>query len=197
MVLPKDVTFFASAGDFRRWLEANHAAARELWVGFHHKDTGHGGLTYPEALDQALCFGWIDGVRYRAGPGSYTIRFTPRRPGSNWSAVNLRHVARLEKLGLVAPAGLKVFALRDRERPAAHARQRRRRILPAELEKIFRGNRGAWNFYAQQAPSYRRITTFWVASAKQEETRQRRLAQLIADSAAGRRIRQVTSPAKR
>jgi uncharacterized protein YdeI (YjbR/CyaY-like superfamily) len=197
MALFKDVTHFASAADFRGWLEANHTTATVLWVGFHRKDTGRGGLSYPEALDQALCFGWIDGVRYPASLGSYTIRFTPRRRGSTWSLVNIRHVARLKKLGLMAPAGETAFAARGCKRSGVYSFEQHPQKLPAAFEKVFRANRPAWTHYSQQPPWYRRMTAFWVASAKRQETRERRFAQLLTDSAAGRRIRQVTSAAKR
>jgi uncharacterized protein YdeI (YjbR/CyaY-like superfamily) len=181
-------TFFPRPADFRRWLEKNHAKVAELWVGFHKKATGQRSITWPEAVDEALCFGWIDGVRYRIDDSSYRIRFTPRKPKSIWSNVNVKRVAELKKLGRMAPAGLAAYAKADPKRAGVYSFERKNARLDAVLERRFKANRKAWKFFHSQAPSYQRTVTWWVISAKQEKTRQRRLATLIAGSAAGRRL---------
>jgi uncharacterized protein YdeI (YjbR/CyaY-like superfamily) len=191
------VVHFSSAAEFRRWLEANHAVAAELWVGFYNKASGRGGLTYFEALDQALCFGWIDGVRYKIDADSYTNLFTPRRSGSNWSLVNVRHVERLTKAGQMRPAGVAAYAARRPEKTGGYSFQNRPEKLPPAYERPLRANAAAWTFFSAQAPSYRRICAFWIVSAKQEPTRQRRLAQLIACSATARRIPPLAGPKRR
>jgi uncharacterized protein YdeI (YjbR/CyaY-like superfamily) len=186
------VQFFPSASGFRRWLEANHATVRELWVGLYRKDSGKGGLTYPEALDEALCFGWIDGVRKKAGADSYTIRFTPRRPRSVWSRVNIRHARRLKRSGRMRAAGLKAFAGGHRARSGLYSFEKATGKLAAADEKRFRADRAAWAFFHQQPLGYRRIAIWWVLSAKRDETRVRRLSQLIEVSGNQRRLAQVT-----
>jgi uncharacterized protein YdeI (YjbR/CyaY-like superfamily) len=187
-------TFFRSALEFRRWLEENHPRTQELLLGFRRKDSGKPSITYPEALDEALCFGWIDGVRKRFDESSYTVRFTPRKPGSSWSAVNTKRVGELVKLGRVHAAGRKIFDERDRKRSKLYSYERAACKLEGDYENKFRANQKAWEFYLAQAPWYRRTTCWWVVSAKREETRLRRLAQLIEDSAHGRRIKQVITP---
>jgi uncharacterized protein YdeI (YjbR/CyaY-like superfamily) len=191
--MPKP-TFFKAPGDFRRWLEKNHAKVPELWVGFHKKGTGRPSITWPEAVDEALCFGWIDGVRYRIDEISYRIRFTPRRAKSIWSNVNVKRVAGLKKLGRMAPAGLAAFAKADPKKSGIYAYERRNPKLGAAREKSFKANKEAWAFFKAQAPWYRRTVTHWVVSAKQEETRQRRLAALIANCEAGRRVGLLERP---
>ena len=190
-------TFFATPSEFRRWLEEHHATARELWVGFYKKDSGRPSITWPEAVDEALCYGWIDGVRRRIDDVSYAIRFTPRKPRSNWSAVNVDRVAELTRLGRMHPAGLAAFNGRAAARTGIYAYEQRAaaRLDPA-AEQAFRANERAWAFFQAQAPWYRRTAIWWVVSAKQEATRLRRLATLIADSAAGRTIRPLTRKAK-
>ncbi|MBL9203261.1 MAG: YdeI/OmpD-associated family protein [Opitutaceae bacterium] len=182
-------TFFGGAAAFRAWLDENHATASELWVGFHRKDSGRGGITYPEALDEALCFGWIDGVRKKIAPESYTNRFTPRRSGSIWSNVNLAHVARLTAGGRMHPAGLAAFAARTTARTGVYSFERKLPPeLPTELEGEFRAAQAAWKFFGTQPPGYRRLALHYVVSAKRAATRLRRLQRLIADSAQGRRL---------
>jgi uncharacterized protein YdeI (YjbR/CyaY-like superfamily) len=181
-------TFFATPAAFRRWLEKNHAKAAELWVGFHKKGSGRPSLTWPESVDEALCFGWIDGVRYRVDEASYKIRFTPRQAKSIWSNVNVKRVAELKKLGRMMPAGLKAFEKADPKRSGIYAYERESAQLDPALEKRFRADAKAWAFFRAQPPGYQRLIAYWVVSAKQEETRLRRLARLIADSAAGRRV---------
>jgi uncharacterized protein YdeI (YjbR/CyaY-like superfamily) len=179
---------FKSAADFRAWLDANQASATELWVGFYKKDSGKGGLTYPEALDEALCFGWIDGVRKRVDDVRFTQRFTPRKPRSNWSRVNIRHVRRLKQAGRMATAGLKAFAARIAARSGVYSFENKPRELSPSLKRQFKAAPAAWNFFQQQPPGYRRVASFWVMSAKQVATRQRRLARLMEDSERGQRL---------
>ncbi|HSY52196.1 MAG TPA: YdeI/OmpD-associated family protein [Thermoanaerobaculia bacterium] len=189
--------FFETPAAFRNWLEKNHSSASELLVGFHKRDSGKPSLTWPESVDQALCFGWIDGVRKRIDDVSYSIRFTPRKSASNWSAINIARVAELTKLGLMRPAGLRAFEQRREDESAIYAYENAVRTIEPADEKKFRANRKAWQFFNAQAPSYRRVCIFWVTSAKREETRARRLATLIDDSASGRRVGVVTlKPAK-
>jgi len=184
--------FFETPAELRRWLERNHDKAAELLVGFYKKDSGRRSMTWPESVDEALCFGWIDGVRKRIDDVSYTIRFTPRKRGSNWSAVNIRRVGELTKLGLMQPAGLKAFEARTAEKSAIYAYENAPKELPAAEEKKFRANRKAWTYFNAQAPSYRRVAIYWVMSAKREETRARRLALLIDDSGHERRLAAYT-----
>jgi len=190
-------TFFPAPADFRRWLERNHAKATELWVGFHKRGSGRASITWPESVDEALCFGWIDGVRYRIDDTRYRIRFTPRKPKSVWSNVNVKRVAALKKLGRMTAAGLVAFAKADPKRSGIYAYERRHPRLGAAREKRFRANKKAWTFFKAQAPWYQRTITYWVVSAKREETRRRRLATLIAGSEAGRRLGLLTSPGGR
>jgi uncharacterized protein YdeI (YjbR/CyaY-like superfamily) len=191
------ITHFTSAIELRRWLRQNHARVAELWIGFYNKASGRGGITYPEALDEALCYGWIDGLRKRVDGQRYTIRFTPRRPGSIWSIVNLGHVERLKKLGRMRAAGLAAFAARTAARSGVYSFEQRPQEFPAAFEKTFRANPLAWDFWQTQPPGYRRTATWWVISAKQDTTRQRRLAALIALSAAGQRLDFLAPPSTR
>ncbi|HKR13448.1 MAG TPA: YdeI/OmpD-associated family protein [Pyrinomonadaceae bacterium] len=177
--------FFSSPEKFREWLDQNHDRANELLVGFHKKASGKKSITYPEALDEALCFGWIDGVRRNLDETSYTIRFTPRKPKSIWSLVNVRHVERLTKDGRMAEPGLKAYALRDPKHTGVYAFENAPREFSPEYEKKFRANKAAWKFFETEPPSIRRTCIFWVMNAKKEETRLRRLEQLIDSSANG------------
>ena len=191
---PIDATFFATPAAFRKWLERNHAQQSELWVGFHKKGSGKPSMTWPESVEQALCFGWIDGVRKSLDGDRYVIRFTPRRRGSIWSAKNLGTMKRLLDGGLVHPAGRAAYDARDPERTNRYSFEREHAALDASQERAFRKNARAWAFFQQQPPSYRKMTTHWVTSAKKPETRAKRLAELIADSAAGLRIRALRRP---
>lgn len=184
---------FADASSFRAWLKKNHKTSKELIVAFHRIGTGKKSITYPQALDEALCYGWIDGVRKSAGPGVYTVRFTPRKPKSNWSIVNIRRVRQLIKLKRMTKHGLTVFEARDERRTERYSYERKTSKLGPKQVKLFRANAAAWNYFKSQAPWYQRVTTWWVISAAKEETRERRLNQLISDSAAGRRIHMLTS----
>jgi uncharacterized protein YdeI (YjbR/CyaY-like superfamily) len=189
-------TFFKSGTDFRTWLEQHHQAAKELLVGFYKKGSGISGITYPEALDEALAFGWIDGVRRGVDKDTYTIRFTPRKTTSIWSAVNIKRVGELAEAGRMAEAGLAAFAKRDERRSAIYAYERKNVELDASAMKAFKSDRKAWAFYQRQAPWYQRTSTHWVMSAKRPETRTRRLAILMDYSRRGERIPMLT-PAKK
>lgn len=188
-------TFFKTPAAFRRWLEKSHATAKEIWIGFYKVASGKGGLTYKEALDEALCFGWIDGVRKRYDDESYVQRFTPRTARSYWSAVNTKRAEELRAAGRMHAAGLAAFERRDRAATQKYSFERERARLDPPSEKQFRANRAAWDYFSSEAPWYRRVATHWVVSAKKPETRQRRLDTLIADSAAGRRISLVLEKA--
>ncbi len=182
--------FFASPAEWRQWLQENHASAAELLVGFYKVGSGRPSITWPESVDHALCFGWIDGVRRSIDETRYLIRFTPRRPGSVWSAVNIRRVEELISAGLMHPAGLERLKARkeSESRIYSYEQQRKNATLSPEYAAILKANPKAWRFYQSRPAWYRRTTSWWVMSAKKEETRQRRLRALIADSAAGRDV---------
>jgi uncharacterized protein YdeI (YjbR/CyaY-like superfamily) len=180
--------YFTSAVKFHQWLEKNHATATELLVGFYKKSSGRPSITYQEALDEALCFGWIDGIRRSVDENRYTIRFTPRKAGSIWSNVNIRRANELIALGRLRSAGLAVFEARKAEKSGVYSYENRPRQLSAEYEQQFRANQQAWEFFQSQALYYQRTACGWVMTAKKEETRLRRLATLIEDSAQGRRL---------
>ena len=185
--------FFATPDEFRAWLQEHHATESEVLVGFHKKGSGRPSITWPQSVDQALCFGWIDGVRRRIDDASYSIRFTPRKARSTWSAINVRRVAELAAEGLLHPAGIAAFERRSDDKTAIYSyEQREAAQLDAEQERRFRANARAWDWFQAQAPSYRRTATYWVISAKRQETRDRRLERLISDSAAGRPIPSLT-----
>ena len=186
--MTRAAVYFRSPEEFRTWLAAHHAKEKELLVGFHRKDTGRPSLTWPESVDEALCFGWIDGVRKRVDETRYTIRFTPRRRTSIWSAINIARVAELRKQGRMQPAGLAAFAARDEKKSAIYSYENRPRALAPEYEKVLKRDKAAWAFFERQPPSYRKLCAFWIMSAKKEETRQKRLARLIAFSSAGKRV---------
>ena len=183
-----NVSHFASAAAFRHWLARHHATATELHVGFYKKSSDRGGLTYSEAVDEALCFGWIDGVVRKLGADTYTHRFTPRKPRSIWSNVNVGHVARLTAAGRMHAAGLAAFAARTASKTGIYSFETRAKKLPPACEKKFRANRKAWTFFTAQAPWYQRLAIHKIVSPKQEPTRERWLARVIAASAAGRRL---------
>ena len=181
-------TYFDSPESFRRWLARHHRTSGELLVGFYKKGSGKPSITWPQAVDQLLCFGWIDGVRHSIDADRYTIRVTPRRKGSIWSAVNIRRVHELKALGLMQPAGLEAYAGRDERKVERYSFERTHVRLAPQLEKLFRRRPRAWKFFQLQTPWYRKTSTWWVMSAKKEETRLRRLATLVKDSARGTRI---------
>ena len=190
MTEAQEPRFFATPAAFRAWLKENHRTAKELLVGFHKRGSGAASITWPESVDEALCFGWIDGVRRSLGPDSYTIRFTPRRARSIWSAVNLRRIRALLDDGRVSPAGKAAYEGRDPKRSGLYSFEQRKEIkLDAASLRALKANAAAWTYFSAQAPWYQRTTAFWVMSAKKPETREKRLTTLIADSAAGRRIK--------
>jgi uncharacterized protein YdeI (YjbR/CyaY-like superfamily) len=184
-----EARYFESAAAFRRWLAANHARSPELLVGFHKRGTGRASLTWPESVDEALCVGWIDGVRRRVDAERYTIRFTPRRPGSTWSAVNVARAKALVEAGRMRPAGEAAFGARGDDRTALHARERRlAAALDPAKERRLRADPAAREYWEAQPPWYRRTAAHWVTSAKREETRAARLETLVACSARGEEI---------
>ncbi len=181
--------FFPDGAAFRAWLDKHYASEKELTVGFYKKSARRSGITYAEAVDEALCYGWIDGIVRRLDEERYTHRFTPRKPGSIWSNVNVRHIARLDAAGKLHPAGRAAFAARSAAKTGIYAFESKEPVaLSPDFAKRFRAHRDAWTFFSAQAPWYRRQTTFWVGTAKQAATRERRLEKLIEASAAGRRI---------
>jgi uncharacterized protein YdeI (YjbR/CyaY-like superfamily) len=177
-----DVSFFRSEKAFRTWLQKNHAKSTELVVGFYKKDSAKPSITYPEARDQALCFGWIDGVRRALDGASYSVRFTPRKPRCIWSNVNIGRVEELTKLKQMAPAGVKAFKARDGKRSGIYAFENKPTQLSADYEKEFKSNKKAWDFFLSMPPWYRRTAIYRVMSAKKEETRLNRLGELITNS---------------
>jgi uncharacterized protein YdeI (YjbR/CyaY-like superfamily) len=180
---------FATPAAFRNWLKKNHASCREQWVGFYRKASGRPSITWPESVDEALCVGWIDGLRKTIDAESYKIRFTPRKKESNWSAVNIARVKELTRQGRMQRAGLEAFARRKEEKSGIYAYENRKSAVLAKAdEKRFRANKKAWEFFQRQAPSYRQNVIWALATAKREETRQRKLEKLIAESEAGRRL---------
>jgi uncharacterized protein YdeI (YjbR/CyaY-like superfamily) len=181
------VKIFKSAPLFRAWLEKNHARVSELWVGMYNQRSGKKSITYKEALDEALCFAWIDGVRKSVDEATYTVRFTPRKTKSYWSKVNLKRMGELIKLGRVEAPGLAAHRRRERK-SARYSFENAEKKLDSKSERAFRANPAGWEFFSAQAPWYRRTASFWVISAKKEETRNRRLQTLIRDSENGRRI---------
>ena len=178
--------FFATPADFRAWLARNHGRAGELLVGFHKRDSGRPSITWPQSVDEALCFGWIDGVRRRIDDRRYTIRFTPRRRGSIWSAVNIKRAQELQNMGRMAPAGLAAFEARRDDRSAIYSyEQRKSAELPPPMMRPLEANAAAMKDFEARAPWYRRAVAHWVISAKKDETRRKRLETLIACSARG------------
>lgn len=186
-----DPVFFDDGEAFRAWLEEHHATETEVRVGFHKRDSGKGGITWPEAVDEALCYGWIDSVLSRIDDASYAIRFTPRKPNSIWSAINLVKVLRLIEAGRMREPGMRAYDQRTEARSRTYAHEQAEIAFPEDLASRFREHPEAWAFFRAQAPWYQRAATWWVISAKREETQQRRLAALIEDSANGRRIRSL------
>jgi uncharacterized protein YdeI (YjbR/CyaY-like superfamily) len=181
--------FFSAPADFRSWLRANHNQKSELWVGFYRKGSGRPSITWPEAVDEALCVGWIDGLRKTIDAKSYKIRFTPRKTTSNWSAINIGRVQELTKQGRMCPAGLKVFKLRKEEKSGIYSYENRKSaVLGEAAEKRFRARPKAWDFFQSEPASYRQTLIWWVVTAKREETREQRLEELIAQSETGKRM---------
>jgi uncharacterized protein YdeI (YjbR/CyaY-like superfamily) len=181
-------SFFATPAEFRKWLEQNHATAPELWVGYYKKNSGKPSVTWPESVGEALCFGWIDGIRKRVDEISYKIRFTPRRPGSIWSGVNIKRAEELNAEGRMRPAGMKSFVARIENRSGIYSYEQRGDQLEEPYRSKLKENKSAWNFFQVLPPGYRKRIGWWVVSAKQEETRRKRLEKLIEAFSAGKRI---------
>jgi uncharacterized protein YdeI (YjbR/CyaY-like superfamily) len=180
--------FFRSASEFRRWLEKYRETARDVWVGFYKKDSGRRGITYSEAVDQALCYGWIDGIKKRVDEERYTHRFSRRTSKSVWSNINIKRAEELTRLGLMEPPGLKAFETRDPARSGIYSFENRPKALTPALERRFKANKKAWVFFQAQPPGYRRLVIIMVMSAKQYETRERRLDRVMKASEKGLRL---------
>ena len=186
------LVFFPTQKDLRKWFTKNHKKEKELFVGYYKVSSGKPSVTWSQSVDEALCFGWIDGVRRSVDEKSYCIRFTPRNPKSNWSAVNIKKVKDLTKLGLMKPEGLKAFDFCKEEKSKIYAYENPEVLFDKSSEKLFKANNKAWVFYQTTTPTYRKVTTRWVMSAKQESTRLKRLNELITDCAAGRNIKAMS-----
>ena len=180
--------FFRTPTDFETWLEKNHATATELWVGFYKRGSGKLSITWPESVDQALCFGWIDGIRKRIDEISYQIRFTPRRRGSIWSAINIKRADELVRQKQMRPGGFKAFASRIENKSGIYSYEQRSTELTEPYAQLLKKNKTASNFFEKQPPSYRKMISWWIVSAKKEATRMARLAKLIGESAKGKRL---------
>ncbi len=189
---PENVTFFRSPAELRKWFKTHHKTAPALWVGFYKRGSGKPSITWPESVDEALCAGWIDGIRKNLDAESYTIRFTPRRPTSIWSAVNIKRVKVLTDEGRMLPAGLKAFEAKKPNKSGIYSYEQRPADLPEPYASALAKNKAASTFFHAQPPWYRRAVIWWIVSAKKEETRLKRLATLIADSARGRAIGPLT-----
>ena len=186
-----------AAAEFRAWLEKHHATSPELWVGYYKRDSSQPSITRPESVDEALCFGWIDGIRKSIDEVSYRIRFTPRKPGSIWSSVNIKRARALIKAGLVRSTGLEAYRARRENRSGIYSYEQRRAELEAPYDRLLRKNKAAWEFFRTQPPWYRKAVSWWIVSAKKEETRLKRLGELMACSARGERIPALTRPEPR
>ena len=186
--------FFRTSAEFRHWLNGHHTSVAELWVGYYKKDSGKPSITWPESVDEALCFGWIDGLRKSIDRFSYTIRFTPRKATSIWSAINIRRVQALMARRRMRSAGLKAFTARRENKSGIYSYEQRPETLPEPLARTFNRSKSAARFFHSQPASYRRAAIWWVISAKKEETRLKRLKKLISDSSRERRIPQFTRP---
>ncbi|MBX3062368.1 MAG: YdeI/OmpD-associated family protein [Anaerolineae bacterium] len=189
--------YFGTPEELRAWLAENHDKATELQIGFYKVSTKKQSITYAQALDEALAFGWIDGVRHSIDEERWTQRYTPRKKGSIWSAVNIKRVGELKELGRMHPAGLKVFEERDERKTQLYSHERENLAFSEAQEQQLKGNEKAWAYFQKQPPSYQRAAIWWVISAKREETQEKRLATLIEDSANGRTIKPLTPPSKR
>jgi uncharacterized protein YdeI (YjbR/CyaY-like superfamily) len=187
---PKQIEIFPSAAEFRNWLEANHDTAADVWIGYYKKGVPKASVSYPESVDEALSFGWIDGITRRIDDELYATRFTPRRKRSNWSAVNVARVGELTAAGRMHPAGIDAFEARTADKTGVYSYENHPADLPIEYRRQLQTNTRAWSWWKAQPPSYRRAATWWVVSAKREATRERRMATLIQDCYAGRMIQQ-------
>ena len=183
-----EIVFFLRPPDLQKWFRRNHATERELWIGFYKKNSGRPSITWPESVDEALCVGWIDGIRKSIDAESYMIRFTPRRRESIWSAVNIKRVETLTNEKRMQPPGLAAFAARREYKSGIYSYEQRGEHLPEPYAGLLQRNKKAWEFFEAQPPFYRKMTGWWVVSAKQEKTRLKRLQKLIAESARRRRL---------
>lgn len=181
-------TFFATPAAFRAWLKKHHQTADELVVGFYRKDSGKPTITWSEAVDEALCFGWIDGIRKKVNDEAYSNRFTPRRPRSNWSAINIAKIAQLTGEGRMHAAGIAAFEKRSEARSRIYTYEQQEAVFEPALLRKFKANKTAWRFFSAQPPYYRKLMTRMITSAKQEATRLRRLDKLMAACESGRRL---------
>ncbi len=194
MPKPENVVFFETPAKLRAWFQANHATATELWLGYHRKRSGRPSVTWQQVVDQELCFGWIDSVRYSLEDDRSAQRITPRRKGSVWSAINVKRFQELDELGLIHPRGRAAFEARKNAKTAIYAYENQSVGFDPPRDAAFRKNRTAWKFFESQAPWYRRTATYWVMSAKRVETRDRRLSALIACSKDGERLPSLSRP---
>ncbi len=183
------IGFFRTPAELRKWFEKNHATTPGLWVGFYKKNSGKPSITWPESVDEALCVGWIDGIRKSVDEISYKIRFTPRRRGSVWSAINIKRVAILKKEGRIQPAGLVAFAARKENKSGIYSYEQRQAQLEEPYASKMRKNKAAWEFFRAQPPGYRKQIGWWIVSAKKEQTRMNRLEKLIKESGRKKRLR--------
>ncbi len=183
--------FFSNPLKFREWLKKNHHKEKELLVGFYKVGSGKDSITWPQSVDEALCYGWIDGIRKSIDEHSYSIRFTPRKPSSNWSAVNIKKIEELTRQGLMQPAGLEAYKHRKESKSAIYTYEKEPVQLDKKFEKQFRANKKAWNYFQSKPPSYRKTAIAWVMNAKQEATRLKRLATLIKDSEKEQKIKSL------
>ncbi len=188
------IKFFKTPLDFRKWLEKNHLKEKELLVGFYRVNSGKKSITWSESVDQALCFGWIDSIRRSIDEESYSIRFTPRKPTSIWSNVNLKKMEELEKRKLIFPAGYEIFKKRKENKTGVYSFENAEVKLSADFEKIFRKNKKAWDWFQKQIPSYKKPVVRWVMMAKREETKKKRLNELILDAENGKKIKSLDYP---
>lgn len=180
--------FFTNTAEFRKWLEENHQTETELYVGYYKVSTGKSSMNWSDSVDEALCFGWIDGVRRSIDRESYCNRFTPRNPKSNWSAINIKKVEEMIRLGKMTPAGLAAYEKRSESRSAVYSYENLPEKLAPEFETRFKEHPAAWEFFLKQAPSYKKVKIYWVMEARQEQTRWSRLEKLIAACQSGERI---------
>jgi uncharacterized protein YdeI (YjbR/CyaY-like superfamily) len=194
---PRDVRYFATPDELRTWFDANHERASELWVGYYRKRTGTPSIDWPQAVDEALCVGWIDGVRYRIDERRHAQRFTPRRRGSTWSAVNVAKVAALTAEGRMRPAGLAAFEARTATNTAIYGYEQASAVFADDETGRFMADAAAWADWQGRPPSYRKSATHWVTSARQPATRERRLSALIDACAAGETVKPLTRPSRR
>jgi len=189
-------TFFRTPDEFRKWLAKHHDTTNQLLVGYYKKDTGKPSITWPESVDEALCFGWIDGIRKSIDDSRYTIRFTPRRSGSTWSSVNIGRAQELIKQGRMQPAGLTAYEARRENKSGIYSYEQRPAELVEPYNRLLKKNKAAWSFFQQQPPSYRKVISWWIVCAKKEETRLKRLERLEVFSAKGQRLPEMTAGKK-